>query len=209
MFQLLIVWSEGLAQNLARNKCCWSVIRVVSPYCRGKQKDCSDVNKEWFWQKELMRSVYLSLLSFWLCLYHPVKVICLYLSVRLWVAVMCGDAICRSIGVAWIQTASQMYSFCWCAHTHVHTQRGRMAARICLVLPPSLSFCALMSHTRARVWPTCGQREARLTHTAAHTDSTSNYVVHQNLSKRGFCSSSGESRKCTKKHENLLFESFK
>lgn len=84
-------------------------------------------------------------------------------------------------------------------HTHtrarINTHRAA-AARICFILLPSLSFLALMSHTRAQVWPTCGLHESVLRNMHTHTfvrsivhtqtDSTWNYSLGPNVLKSGF-----------------------
>lgn len=85
----------------------------------------------------------------------------------------------------------------WPASTPAHRcALSHTAARICVILLPSLSFLALMSHTKAQVWPNLRAAWVRAhthTHTHTHTnicaviggtvhtktDSTVNYFYRQ------------------------------
>ena len=190
----LFVWSWALAQYLVHNKAFFDVkaaISVVSSKCTGERNDCLTVNrKEELTVKERERKRDSWFRVFIFLFLYPQAVSLVWWKLYVYTCQSdCGLQSCvamlsaHSIEMACLQTATQMYC----------TLSGRRGARICLILPPSLSFLALMSHTSAQVWPTCGQHESVRdyirTHTCvhtlisvcAHTDSAFNHVLQQRI----------------------------
>lgn len=137
-----------------------------------------------------------------LCL---LKAICLYLSVWLWVAVTCDDAICpqqrdgprpeRHTDVRCLSQDAQACTNLWSArahtlsdihtYTYAHTQSGRPAARIGLILPLSPSLLTLMSPVEHQCdRPVGSMSQSGHTHTLTHKMTQHEVVSHQSTCQR-------------------------